>query len=71
MLMTMPHFIAVWHRGVYALQELLNFLLARLLKLPSLSSIPYAEMFVADSVPAEVFAFVSRCALRRTCVCFV
>lgn len=32
---------------------------------------PYAEAFVADSEPAEVFAFVGRCALGRTraCIC--
>jgi len=30
---------------------------------------PRAEVLVADSVTAEVFAFVSRCALRRTCAC--
>lgn len=33
-------------------------------------SVPYAEAFVADSVTAKVFAFVSRCALGRMCMCF-
>lgn len=68
MLMTMLCPITIWI--TYALLLLLYFLLAHLLKLPSLCFIPYAEAFVADSVTAEVFAFVSRCALWRMCMCF-
>lgn len=68
MMMTMLYPITIWI--TCALLLLLYFLLAHLLKLPCLCFIPYAEAFVADSVPAKVFAFVSRCALGRMCMCF-
>lgn len=51
------------------LLPLLYFPLAPLLKPPSWRVFPCAEVFAAGSVPAEVFAFVGRCALGRTCVC--
>lgn len=68
MMMTMLYPITIWI--TCALLLLLYFLLAHLLKLPCLCFIPYAEAFVADSVTAKVFAFVSRCALGRMCMCF-
>lgn len=68
MMMTMLYPITIWI--TCALLLLLYFLLAHLLKLPCLCFIPYAEAFVADSVTAKVFAFVSRCALGRMRMCF-